>query len=102
MTAFNIVRFRAKPEFLHEFQELYRTLPRSFEGLRKISLVKTGDFTFCGIGEWESLEAMSAARPGMIGNLDNFRHMLEEPGGEPGVTDAVSGNVVYEFVPATA
>jgi len=37
---------------------------------------------------------MAAARPRMIATLDGFRDMLEDQGGELGVTDPVSGPVV--------
>lgn len=99
MTAYSIVRFRTKSGLEGDFLKQYRELPRSFDGLRKIALIKTGPGSFCGVGEWESMEHVIAARPAMIGNLDTFRHTLEELGADLGVTDAVSGDAVYEVNP---
>ena len=45
---------------------------------------------------WESEEKMANARPQMIGLLDSARHLLEELSPELGVTDPVSGTVVFE------
>ena len=68
-------------------------------GLRKAQLVKTGDRTFCFVGEWDSMDAIAAARPAMIGMLDTFRPMLEDLGGGLGLTDPVSGTVVADIKP---
>jgi hypothetical protein len=57
-------------------------------------LVKTGDYTFCYVGTWESEEAIAAQRDNMIANLDKMRHTLEELSPELGLTDPVSGSVV--------
>ena len=100
MTAYNIVRFRIKAGFGDEFEDRYRKLPRQFDGLRKMALIKTGETTYCGLGEWETYDHLVAARPKMIGNLDSFRHTLEELGGDIGITDAVSGEAIYEMAPS--
>ena len=47
-------------------------------------------------GLWESEEAMVAARKGMIALLNTTRDLLEEISPELGVTDPVSGTVVFE------
>jgi hypothetical protein len=67
------------------------------KGLRKGALIKTGDRTFCFIGEWDDFESIAAARPAMISLLDSFRDTLEDLGGGLGVTDPVSGPVVADF-----
>ena len=95
MAASNVVRFRVKPgqerEFLKAHEELFREeMPGSSEHF----LIRTGEREFCLVGQWESMEALAAARPRMIGMLDRFRHMLEDLGGGKGVTDPVSGEVV--------
>jgi hypothetical protein len=97
MTAYNVVRFRTKPGQAQEFEDRFRNLPRDFEGLRKFALIKTGEDTYCSIGEWESYNDMVAARPSMVVNLDNFRHTLAEFGDGREVTDAVSGEAIYEI-----
>jgi quinol monooxygenase YgiN len=97
MTAYGVVRFRPKPGHEEEFETTFRRLPRNFEGLRKFALIKTGEETYCSISEWESYDHMVAARPKMAGNLDQFRHTLEKFEGDLGVTDAVSGEAIFEM-----
>ncbi|MCX5497646.1 antibiotic biosynthesis monooxygenase [Kaistia dalseonensis] len=99
MTAYNVVRFRVKPGEERAFEELFRSIPRPFDGMRKAALIKTGDRTYCSIAEWESFDHIVGARPQMIGNLDGFRHLLEEFADGAGVTDAVSGEAVFEITP---
>lgn len=94
MTAFNVVRFRVKPGREEAFIEAHRRADFEVSGFRRASLVKTGDHTFCIIGEWDSMEALANARSTMIGVLDSFRADLEDMGGGLGVTDPVSGEVV--------
>jgi antibiotic biosynthesis monooxygenase (ABM) superfamily enzyme len=98
MSAYNVVRNRVKPGREKEFEEAIRNLDRDYSGMRKFSAIKTGDRTYCMIGEWDSMDALIAARPKMIASLDKFRHMLEDLGGGLGVTDPVSGEVVVEIV----
>jgi hypothetical protein len=98
MTAYNIVRMRVKPGREKDFLELNRKLDRkSMKGSRKFVVVKTGDRAYCILGEWDSMDAIVAARPAMIGTLDGFRDMLEDLGGGLGVTDPVSGEAVIEL-----
>jgi len=97
MTAFNIVRFRVKPGHEQHFIAAHRGFHRSFNGFRGGALVKTGERTFCIIGEWASLQKLAQARPQMIGVLDSFRDDLEDLGGGLGVTDPVSGDVVVKL-----
>jgi hypothetical protein len=94
MTAFNIVRFRVKPGRQEHFIAAHRKAGPNFKGFKGGSLVKTGEQTFCIVGEWASLKALAAARPQMIGILDSFRDDLEDLGGGLGVTDPVSGETV--------
>jgi hypothetical protein len=94
MTAFNVVRFRVKPGMEDEFVESHRRLQPEFEGFLGGSLIKTGDQTFCLIGEWQSFPSIVAARPQMIAILDTYREMLEELGADLGITDPVSGEAV--------
>lgn len=97
MTAFNVVRFRVKPGLEKDFIDAHKASDPGFDGLRRFSMVDTGPGTFCIIGEWETFDALAAARPAMIGMLDTFRHMLEEFGNGIGVTDPVSGSVVLDM-----
>jgi len=97
MTAFNIVRFRVKPGREQHFIAAHRSFHRAFKGFRGGALVKTGERTFCIIGEWASMQKLAQARPQMIGVLDSFRDDLEDLGGGLGVTDPVSGDVVVKL-----
>ena len=97
MTAFNVVRFRVKPGREADFIAAHRKARPAFTGFKRFALIKTGDRTFCVIGEWESHQSLVAARPQMIAMLDTFRETLEDLGGDLGVTDPVSGEVVLEM-----
>ena len=100
MTKFsNVVRFEVKSEYVDDFLKVCSDLSPMggyYEGLLNQILIKTGDQNYCGVGLWESEDAVVKARPKMIASLDTMRHMLEEISPELGVTDAVSGPVVVE------
>ena len=93
MEFMNIVRARVKPEHLDEYMKLNEEFP-IYDGMLSSKLIKTGDYTFCYVGTWESEDAIAAQRDNMIANLNTMRHMLEELSPELGVTDPVSGSVV--------
>ncbi len=98
MTAYNIVRFRVKAGREEEFVALNRDMGReAFAGLKKGALVKTGERTYCFVAEWDSFDSIVAARPKMVASLDGMRPLLEDLGGGLGVTDPVSGEVVFEM-----
>lgn len=94
MSAFNAVRFRVKPGREQDFVQAHRKADPKFGGFVRGALVKTGDRTFCFIGEWNSMTDIAAARPAMTALLDTFRDHLEDLGGGLGVTDPVSGEAV--------
>lgn len=97
MTALNAVRFRVKPGRENDFITAHKNMKEAFPGMRRAWLVKTGDRTFCMIGVWKEMKALTDARPLMIANLDKFRDMLEDMGGGLGVTDPASGEAVVEL-----
>ncbi|MDP2620409.1 MAG: antibiotic biosynthesis monooxygenase [Hyphomicrobiales bacterium] len=97
MTAYNVVRFRTRPGKEQAFIDAHKSADRAMDGFRKGSLIKTGERSFCFIGEWDDLDSIAAARPHMISILDGFRDMLEDLGGGLGVTDPASGPVVAEL-----
>lgn len=100
MTAFNVVRFRVKPGKEAEFVAAHRAPGLGgAAGLRRFSLVQTGDRTFCLIGEWAAFSDIVAARPAMIALLDTMRPLLEDLGNGLGVTDPVSGEAVLDLTP---
>jgi heme-degrading monooxygenase HmoA len=69
MTAFNAVRFRVKPGREQEFLDAHKAANRGFPGMRRFSMVKTGEGAYCVIGEWSSFDKIVVARPGMIANV---------------------------------
>jgi len=98
MPAFNCVRFRVKPGRDDDFLEAHRRSERNeWPAMRHANIIKTGDRTYCIIGEWDSMEDLAAARPQMIATLDTFRDDLEDLGGGLGLTDPVSGPVVLSL-----
>lgn len=97
MTAFNVVRFRVRPGREEAFIEAHRRADPGFAGFLRGSMVKTGERSYCLVGEWETFASLVAARPQMIAMLDTFRADLEDLGGDLGVTDPVSGEVVLEL-----
>jgi hypothetical protein len=97
MTAFNAVRFRVKPGCDQEFLDAHKNVAGDWAGLRHVNMIKTGERSYCIIAEWDSMEALAAARPNMIATLNSFRHTLEDLGGGLGVTDPVAGPVVLNL-----
>jgi hypothetical protein len=96
MTAYNVVRIKVKPGKDQEMMDHWRAAPRP-AGSAKGALIKTGDRTYCFIGEWDSMNSIVAARAEMIAQLDKVRPLLEDLGGGLGVTDPVSGEVVLSL-----
>ena len=97
MTAFNVVRFRVKPGNEQQFIDAHRKQRPIFKGFLGGTLIKTGDQTFCFVGEWRTFQNIVNARPHMATFLDAFRDMLEDLGNGLGVTDPVSGQAVVKF-----
>ena len=94
MTAFNAVRFRVKPGRDQEFLDAHKKIQADWPGLQHANIIKTGERSYCIIAEWDSMDALAAARPNMIKTLDSFRDALEDLGGGLGLTDPVAGPVV--------
>jgi hypothetical protein len=98
MTAFNCVRFRVKPGREDDFLNAHRAVDRQqWPAMRRANIIKTGERAYCIIGEWDSMAALAAARPQMIATLDSFRDCLEDLGGDLGLTDPASGEVVLSL-----
>jgi len=66
MTAFNVVRFRVKPGREEEFLNAHRKFEVDWSGLKKVNMIKSGDRSYCIIGEWADMTDLVAARPKMI------------------------------------
>lgn len=98
MTAMNIVHVRVKPGDEEQFLEIHRSFGADRPaGARNFWVIKTGERSYCVVGEWESMNDLVAARPAMIANLDRFRALLEDLGGGRGVTEPWSGEVVVNI-----
>ena len=98
MTAYNVVRFRVKPGMEDKFIDSQRaSLQEDMPGALDAAVIKTGERTYCFIGKWASFADIVAARPQMIGFLDDIRDYLEDLGNGLGVTDPVSGEAVVEL-----
>ena len=91
----NVVRFRVKPGKQAEFESLFSKAD-NWDGQLLHILARTGEKSYVGYGLWENEEQMKNAMPQMIALLDSARHLLEELSPELGVTDPVSGTVVFE------
>jgi quinol monooxygenase YgiN len=92
--AINAVRFRVKPGREQEFLDAHKNVAGEWPGLQRLHLIKTGERSYCIIGEWTDLDALAKARPQMIATLDAMRDTLEDLGNGLGVTDPISGPVV--------
>lgn len=94
MTVMNVVHMRVKPGQEAEFVRLHKDFDaKAIPGSRNFWLVKSGERSFIVVGEWDSMDAMVAARPAMIANLDRLRPILEDLGGGRGVTEPWVGEV---------
>ena len=98
MSAMNVVHMRVKPGKDDEFLAIHQRFgAQPMPGSEIFDVVKTGERMYCIVGRWASIEAMVAARPVMIGNLDRLRSILEDLGGGRGVTEPWSGNIVLSL-----
>jgi quinol monooxygenase YgiN len=91
----NVVRFKVKSGQEAKFEAIFKKSGK-WPGMIMHILAKTGDQTYVAYGLWENEHKMRAAMPDMISLLDQTRDMLEELSPELGVTDPVSGNVIFE------
>lgn len=95
VAAFNVVRFKVKAGMEEAFLAAHKNIGAAWPGLRHANIISTGEGGYCIIVEWDSMEAVAAARPQMIETLNSFRRTLDDLGGGRGVTDPFSGTVVF-------
>jgi len=62
MSAFNVVRFRVKPGCEERFIDEHRKVDEVFAGMKRAALVKTGERSYCFVGEWESIRGRRPSR----------------------------------------
>ena len=96
MTAFNVVKFDVKPECVADFIALTASFDLVTGCVRRV-MIRTGATTFCTIGEWHSQQGLADGRAASVGNLEKMRPMLNKISETLGVTDAVSGDTVYDL-----
>ena len=99
MTAFNVVRFKVRPGNEQQFLDAHRAMRPAFKGFLGANMIKTGDQTYCFVGQWRNFQSIVAARPQMIAMLDQVRSLLENLGPELGVTDPISGESILSMGP---
>lgn len=98
MTAMNVVHMRVKPGMEAEYLQAHDEMRRQkMPGMRNFWAVRVGERDFIVVGEWDSTEALAAARPAMIASLDRTRGFLEDLGGGRGVTEPWSGTVALHL-----
>lgn len=98
MTAINVVHMRVKPGKEGDYIRIHEEMdPRALPGARSFSLVRSGERSFIVVAEWDSMEALAAARPAMTANLEKLRPILEDLGGGRGVTEPWSGEVALQL-----
>jgi hypothetical protein len=98
-SAFNVVRYLLKPGCEEEFLRLQRDAGEKISGSIRFVLIKTGNESYCNIGEWPSKERLQQQMPALIRWLDTYRHLLQEVRVGEGLTDPVSGEVVWDTQP---
>ena len=91
----NVVRTTVKADCRDEFIKRHSE-HLEFDGLASFFLIQTGDYNYCSVGTWDSEDDLIKARPLMIEFLNSIRHLMGEISPELGVTDPVSGPVVFE------
>tara|TARA_Y100000589_G_C26643455_1_gene423015 strand:+ start:227 stop:520 length:294 start_codon:yes stop_codon:yes gene_type:complete len=91
----NVVRFKVKSGQQTKFENIFKQ-SNKWPGMLMHVLAKTGDQNYVAYGLWESEDKMRSAMPDMISLLDQTRDLLEELSPELGVTDPVSGTVIFE------
>ncbi len=100
MTAMNVVHMRVKPGKEDEYIRIHEEMGAgALPGVRNFWLIRSGERSFIVVAEWESIQALAAARPAMVANLDRLRPILEDLGGGRGLTEPWSGEVALHTKP---
>ena len=62
MTTFNVVRFRVKPGQDEAFLDAHRAGKADWPGLVRGVMLRTGERSYCLVGEWADAHALANAR----------------------------------------
>ena len=79
------------------FINIHKQFMFNMRGFRRGHLIKTGETSYCFLGEWNSSEDSLNAENSMVEMLDKFRDTLDDQGSGVGVTDFVVGDAVIEY-----
>ena len=91
------VRFRVNSNNQDAFLEEIKSFNISdYEGALSHQVVDCGDGKFFTTIQWESREALIKSRSALVSFLDSVRPLLEEISPELGVTDPISGEIIFE------
>jgi len=91
------VRFKVSSGKQEEMLELHKNFNISdFEGALSFHLVDCGEDRFFSTIVWENENSLVEARPALIAFLDKCRPILDEITPELGVTDPLSGKIIFE------
>ena len=88
----NVVRFKLKSECVDQYFEIHKNFV--CEGITDRYISKTGDYSYCFVGFWESEEVLIAARPKMIAHLDEVSVFMEELSLELSVSGPISETII--------
>ena len=95
METCNVVRIRVKPEFEAEFLALNENPSHGVEqGLIHSFLVRTGERTYCFVGQWSSMTALAAGQSVIAAQWDKMRHMLDDLGEGAEPIEPLVGEIV--------
>ena len=91
------VRFKVSSGRGDEMIELHKDFNISdYKGALSFQLVNCGEGRFFSTILWDSQSSLVESRPALISFLDKCRPLLDEITPELGVTDPVSGEIVFE------
>ena len=92
----NVTRWKGKKGKFDELVAMY-SKNTNHEGQITSFMIQTGEDTGCIVEVWESRAHFERALPKLIAYLDSIRSELEILSDKLGVTDPVSGPIVYEM-----
>src|SRR5258708_13560107 len=98
MSTSNVVRFRVKPGKEDRFLDAHRHNKANWSGLSRGVMIKTGELTYCLIGEWADADPLGQARGKMVATLDGFRKTLEDQVARRAGPDAASVPAVLALI----
>ena len=103
MKAFSVIRMQVKPDYEEEFLALTDNPGHGIEaGLRCAHLIRTGERSYCLIGQWDNVKACAEAGSALPPDMDRLRPMLEDLGDGTGTVAIVTGEIIARMKPRAA